>query len=104
MHVTKNSQPFRQIQPKLCNHKKTAAAVTFIAFLLSFSHHITVTLIASLFSFLAAFLTLIAFAIDIALYVFVKHQMGKLTGVIEHTNTAPGAPPSFAHTLSDHGR
>ena len=54
---------------------------------------------ASLLSFLAAVLTLIAFAIDIALYVYVKHQMGKLTGVIEHTSTAPGAPSILIHPL-----
>ncbi|GJE95569.1 SUR7/PalI family protein [Phanerochaete sordida] len=66
-----------------------AAGMTFVAFLLSLSTHITVALLASLASFLAALLTLIAFAIDIALYVFVKHQMGKLVGVSEHTDTAP---------------
>jgi len=63
--------------------------VTLIAFLLSLSTHVTFTLLASLTSFLAALLTLIAFAIDIALYAYVKHQMGKLSGVNEHTNTAP---------------
>lgn len=68
-----------------------AAGLTGIAFLLSLSTHVTFTLLASLVSFLAALLTLIAFAIDIALYAFVKHQMGKLTGVIQHTNTGPGA-------------
>lgn len=65
--------------------------MTFIALLLSLSTHVTVALLASLASFLAALLTLIAFAIDIALYVFVKHQMAKLVGVVEHTDTAPGA-------------
>ena len=65
--------------------------MTLIALLLSLSTHITMTLLASLTSFLAALLTLIAFAIDIALYVFVKHEMAKLVGVIEHTHTAPGA-------------
>ena len=70
--------------------------MTLIALLLSLSTHITMTLLASLTSFLAALLTLIAFAIDIALYAFVKHQMAKLTGVIEHTRTGPGASPSFS--------
>jgi hypothetical protein len=54
---------------------------------------VTVTLVASLLSFLAAALTLVAFAIDIALYVFVKHQVGRLPGVSGTTDTGPGAPP-----------
>ena len=56
---------------------------------MSFSQHITVTLVASLMSFLAALLTLIAFAIDIALYAYVKNQMADLTSN-ESTITAPG--------------
>jgi len=55
-----------------------ACVVIGIAWLLSFSEHVTVTLIASLISFLAALLTLIAFAIDIALFAYLKHQMGNL--------------------------
>ncbi|KAH8102707.1 actin cortical patch SUR7/pH-response regulator pali [Cristinia sonorae] len=66
-----------------------ATGVTFIAFLLSLSSHVTFTLLASLTSFLAALITLVAFAIDIALYAYVKHQMGKLDGVRTNTNTAP---------------
>ena len=57
--------------------------------LLSFSTHITVTLVASLVSFLAATLALIAFAIDIALFAFVKHQVGTLSNSNFTTNTAP---------------
>ena len=76
-----------------------ACGLTFVAFILSLSTQVTVALLASLASFLAALLTLIAFAIDIALYVYVKHQMGKLTGVIEHTNTAPGASLSPFHSI-----
>jgi hypothetical protein len=67
-----------------------ATAVTFIALLFSFSSHVTVTLIASLLSFLAALLTLIAFAIDIALYAFLHHEVGKIPALSAHTNTAPG--------------
>lgn len=67
--------------------------MTLIAFLLSLSTQVTVILLASLASYLAALLTLISFAIDIALYVFVKQQMEKLSGVIEHTNTGPGKLP-----------
>jgi hypothetical protein len=66
-----------------------ATAVTFLALLLSLSTHITVTLIASLMSFLAALLTLIAFAIDIALFALVKHEMNKLE-IGASTITAPG--------------
>jgi len=67
-----------------------ATAVTFVAFILSLSTHITATLLASIVSFLAALLTLIAFAIDIALFAFVKHEMKKLDGVSPNTLTGPG--------------
>ncbi|KAF9528840.1 hypothetical protein CPB83DRAFT_869364 [Crepidotus variabilis] len=66
-----------------------ATGVTLIALLFAFSTHITVTLIASLISFLAALLTLVAFAIDIALYALVHHEMGDLNNNA-NTNTAPG--------------
>ncbi|KZT25091.1 pali-domain-containing protein [Neolentinus lepideus HHB14362 ss-1] len=66
-----------------------ATVVTFIAFVLSFSNHVTVTLLSSIVSFLAALLTLIAFAIDIALYAWVHHEMRKLPGSV-NTNTGPG--------------
>ncbi|KAJ3513696.1 hypothetical protein NLJ89_g2810 [Agrocybe chaxingu] len=66
-----------------------AAAATFVALLLSLSTHITVTLLASLVSFLAALITLIAFAIDIALYALVRNEMKKLE-IGANTNTAPG--------------
>ena len=67
--------------------------MTLIAFLLSLSSHVTLTLLASLTSFLAALLTLIAFAVDIALFAFVKHEMGKLDSVDASTDTAPGEFP-----------
>lgn len=70
-----------------------ACVVTFIALLMSFSTHITVTLIASLTAFLAALLTLIAFAVDIALFGIVHHELGELVNVTENTNTAPGKAP-----------
>ncbi|KDQ52443.1 hypothetical protein JAAARDRAFT_162894 [Jaapia argillacea MUCL 33604] len=76
-----------------------ATGVIFIALLLSFSTHITVTLIASLVAFLAALLTLIAFACDIALYAYVKHQVGKLPGVSESTITGPGFWLTFVSFL-----
>lgn len=91
-----------------------ATAVTFVAFVMSFSQHHMVTLLASLTSFLAALLvreasrntcpsphshpqTLIAFAIDIALYAFVHHEIGKLPDVSGNTNTSAGmSRPSFS--------
>lgn len=68
-----------------------ACGVAFIALLLSLSTHITVTLLASIASFLAAIITLIAFAIDIALYAYVKHEMKKLNAG-DNTLTGPGQP------------
>ncbi|KAI0269398.1 actin cortical patch SUR7/pH-response regulator pali [Gloeopeniophorella convolvens] len=67
-----------------------AAGVSFIAFLLSFSAHITLTLLASILSFLAAILTLIAFAIDIALYVMVHNKVNNLHDVHVHSVAGPG--------------
>ncbi|KAF9502129.1 pali-domain-containing protein [Pleurotus eryngii] len=67
-----------------------ATAITFVALLLSFSQHITVTLVSSIVSFFAALLTLIAFAIDIALFVYVRHQVKKINGIDPNTNAGPG--------------
>lgn len=75
-----------------------AAGVSFIAFLLSMSQHITITLVASLVSFLAALLTLIAFAINIALYAYLKHEMGTLN-ISETTQTGPGFWLTFVSLL-----
>jgi hypothetical protein len=64
-----------------------AAGFSFIALLLGLSQHLTVTLIASLTAFFAAVLTLIAFAIDIALFAYTRHRMNDLdTGA----STKPG--------------
>jgi hypothetical protein len=68
----------------------TATGVTFIAFLLSFSQHLTVTLVASLVSFLAALITFICFLIEIALFAFVHHEVGEIPGFNGKTDTAPG--------------
>ena len=73
--------------------------MSFIALLLSFSTHITVTLLASLVSFLAALLTFIAFAIDIALFAFVKHEVGGLNNSDFTTNTAPAFWMTFASLI-----
>jgi len=67
-----------------------AAGVTFLALLCSFSSHFTLILIASLLSFLAAVLTLIAFAIDIALYVIVRDRVNRLDNVGVRSVAAPG--------------
>ncbi|KAH8115019.1 SUR7/PalI family-domain-containing protein [Phellopilus nigrolimitatus] len=68
-----------------------AAAVTFLAFIFSFSQHVTLTLIASLLSFLAAIITLIAFACDIALLAFVRHELSDhLQNTSAQTITGPG--------------
>jgi hypothetical protein len=67
-----------------------AAGVTFLALLASLSTHLTVQLVASVLSFLASLLTLIAFAIDIALYAYVKHQAKKLQGARSDTDTGVG--------------
>ncbi|KAJ3481103.1 hypothetical protein NLI96_g7888 [Meripilus lineatus] len=75
------------------------AGVTLIAFGLSLSTHLTLRLCASLVSFLAATLTLIAFAIDIALYAYVKHQMGKLSGAKLDTDTAPAFWMTFVSLI-----
>ena len=64
--------------------------MTFVALVLSFSTHVTARLLASLTAFLAAFLTFVAFLCDIALYGWVKHQVGKLSNVGSNTDTAPG--------------
>jgi hypothetical protein len=69
-----------------------ATAVILIAWCLSFSTHLTVTLVASLVSFLGALFTLIVFAIDIALFVRVKAKMNNIGG-----HTTPG--PAFWMTL-----
>ncbi|KAG1853841.1 pali-domain-containing protein [Suillus tomentosus] len=66
-----------------------ACCVAFIALLLSFSQHITITLVASLVSFLAALITLVAFAINIALFAYVKQELGTLN-ISESTITGPG--------------
>lgn len=67
-----------------------ATGITFLALLCSFSLHIAVSLVASLLSFLAALLTLVAFAIDIALFVYVKHQADKLPSVDGSGKPGPG--------------
>ncbi|THH14382.1 hypothetical protein EW146_g5951 [Bondarzewia mesenterica] len=67
-----------------------ATIVTFLTLLLSFSSHITLILMSSIAAGIAALLTLIAFAIDLALFVFTKHKFGDLVGISEHTIAGPG--------------
>ncbi|KDR69386.1 hypothetical protein GALMADRAFT_282605 [Galerina marginata CBS 339.88] len=72
-----------------------ATAVTLGALVLALTNH---TLAASLVSFLAALLTLIAFAIDIALFALVAHAMDKLK-LGSNTNTAPGFWMTFVTVI-----
>ncbi|KAN0124417.1 hypothetical protein V8E52_002066 [Russula decolorans] len=67
-----------------------ATGATFIALLFSLSSHITLVLFSSLISFIAALLTLIAFAIDIALYTIVRDKVLRLPDVQVRTVAAPG--------------
>ncbi|KAH9987374.1 hypothetical protein BJV77DRAFT_796733 [Russula vinacea] len=67
-----------------------AAGVTFIALLFSLSSHVTLSLLASLLSFVAALLTLIAFAIDITLYIIVHNRVQRLQYGLARTVAAPG--------------
>ncbi|CAE6437550.1 unnamed protein product [Rhizoctonia solani] len=67
-----------------------SAVIIFVALLLSFSQHLTVTLFASLTSFLAAFFVLIAFLCDIALFAYLKRRASKLDNVVASTKPGPG--------------
>jgi len=67
-----------------------ATAFVLFAWLLSFSQHFTVTLLASLMSFTAAGFTLIALAIDIALFVHVRNTFASVAGVADDTNAGAG--------------
>jgi len=72
-----------------------ATGFIFLAFVLSFSQHLGVLLIASLLSFMGALVTVIWMAIDIALFVYVRNRVKKL-GVSENTNFGPGFWMSLA--------
>ncbi|KAJ6598522.1 hypothetical protein B0H10DRAFT_1888166 [Mycena sp. CBHHK59/15] len=63
-----------------------ATGIIAIAFGFAVSRHEHSPLIASLMSFFAALMLLIAFAIDIALYAFVHHEIGKLSNVRGNVN------------------
>ena len=58
--------------------RTVATGVTFIALLSSLSSHVMLVLLAMLLSFLAAFLTLIALAIDISLCVILRNGADSL--------------------------
>ncbi|KAI0691061.1 hypothetical protein BC835DRAFT_1361741 [Cytidiella melzeri] len=73
-----------------------AAGLTFVALLLSLFTNITVALLAAFVTFLAALLTLATLGLDIALYSGVKHRMGKLSGVSQHTEPGTGFWMVFA--------
>ncbi|KAI1795431.1 hypothetical protein LXA43DRAFT_42325 [Ganoderma leucocontextum] len=76
-----------------------ATAVAFIALGLSFLTHASARLAASLTAFLAAFLTLLAFLADVALYGWVKREVHKLDGVESDMATGPGFWITFACLL-----
>ncbi|KLO16704.1 hypothetical protein SCHPADRAFT_901342 [Schizopora paradoxa] len=73
-----------------------AAIVTLFALLFAISNHLTLMLVSSLLCFIAAFITLIAFGIDIGLLVSVRNTMNDLSG---HTVTAPGFWMTFASII-----
>ncbi|KAJ7823408.1 hypothetical protein B0H14DRAFT_2826708 [Mycena olivaceomarginata] len=72
-----------------------ATAVVAVAFGFAASKLENGPLIASLTSFFAALMLLIAFAIDIALYAFVHHQIGKL----DHVDANVSAGSAFWMTF-----
>jgi len=76
-----------------------ATAAIFVAFVLSFSSKAGVMLAATITAFLAALLTLLAFAVDIALYAWVKHQVGLLPDVSEEVVTSPAFWMTFVSLL-----
>jgi len=67
-----------------------ATAATFAAFVMSLIPSVPIMLLGALTSWLAAFLTLIAFFCDIALFAYFKSQMNKLSGVQANTSPGPG--------------
>jgi len=72
-----------------------ATGFIFLAFVLSFSEHLGLLLIASLLSFMGALCTIIWMAIDIALFLYVRNKVKKL-GVTQNTNFGDGFWMSLA--------
>ncbi|EAU87640.1 hypothetical protein CC1G_09101 [Coprinopsis cinerea okayama7 len=75
-----------------------ATAVTLVALCLSLSTNLFVALLASLVSFLAAIMHLISFAIQIALFAYVKKKMNDLD-IDAKTKVSPGFWLVFASLL-----
>ena len=65
----------------------TAAAATFVAFVLSFSAHANMAFLSML---LAGLLTLLAFVIDLAFFLYVRHKVGQLPNFNAQVVTAAG--------------
>jgi len=65
-----------------------ATGVILVALFLALARNTALTIVSSFVSFLAAVVTLIAFAIDLALYLYVRKQTKKLG--VEGTNTDAG--------------
>ncbi len=88
--------------PALTLLRTVAAVVTFIALLSSLSSHVMLVMLAMLLSFLAAFLTLIAFAIDISLFVILRNRVHSLGNVEGHTFAGPGMETTlFPFSVAD---
>ena len=78
------------ISPLYTHAVVLATIVTFVAFLAGCSTHLTLMLLASILSFLAAIITLIAFAIDIALFVNVHNTLNDFDNLSVDTDAGPG--------------
>jgi hypothetical protein len=82
--------------------RTVAAAVTFIALLFSLSSHGMPAMLATILSFLAAFLTLIAFAVDISLVVILRNRVHSLADAEGHTFAGPGMETTlFPFSVAD---
>ena len=70
----------------------TEAGITFIALVLSFSSNAKHKLVSGILTAIAAFVTLIGLAINIAFYAFTKHQFNEVDqDNLTTTTTGPGA-------------
>jgi len=67
-----------------------ATVLTFVALILSLFPSVFIMLLAALTSWLAAFLTLIAFFCDIALFAYFKSKMKGIDGAQPSTHPGPG--------------
>jgi len=66
-----------------------ATVATFAAFVMSLIPNVAIMLFGAFTSWLAAFLTLIAFFCDIALFAYFKNKMNEISGANPNTNPGP---------------